>query len=149
MLNWIKDKTSNARATIAAEVSKFRNRDFMEATISACAMISAADGNVSAEEKKKMLGYVGNADELKHFKTQDVIDFFQKMIGKFEFDADLGRAEALKVIGKVRGKDDQARMVVRVACVIAASDGNFDEAEKAVVKTICADLGLDPAQFDL
>jgi tellurite resistance protein TerB len=149
MLNWIKDKTSTARAAITAEVSKYKNREFMEAVIAACALIAAADGDVSSEEKQKMMGYVSNADELKNFKTDDVIAYFQSIVSKFDFDRSIGEAEALKVIGKVRGKEDQARMVVRVACVIAASDGNFDESERGVVRRICADLGLDAAQFDV
>lgn len=149
MLSWIKDKTQAARATLTAEASKFRHRDFMEAVVAACAVIAYADGTVSAEEKQKMIGYVTNADELKHFKTEDVIAFFQKVLGKFEFDADIGRAEALKVVGKVRAKPDQARMCVRLACVIGAADGDFDEKEKAVVRLICTDLGLNPADFGL
>ncbi|WP_411840014.1 tellurite resistance TerB family protein [Paracoccus sp. ME4] len=149
MLNWLKDKANVARATLAAEVSNYRNREFMEAVVAACALIANADGNVTSAEKKKMIGYVGSADELKHFKTDQVIGFFQSILGKFEFDASIGKAEALKVIGRIKGKEEQARMVVRVACVIGASDDDFDQAERQVVREICIDLGLNPAEFDL
>jgi tellurite resistance protein TerB len=149
MLNWLKDKGNEARARLTAEVSKFRNRTFMEATVAACALVAAADGTISAQEKQKMAGFMRNSDELKHFDMPDVIAFFEKVVGNFDFDAAIGRAEGLKVIGRLRRNPEQARVMVRVACAIGASDGDFDEAEKAVVRTICKELGLNPTDFDL
>lgn len=149
MLNWLKEKGNEARSRLTAEVSKFRNRTFLEATVAACALVAAADGNISSEEKQKMAGFIRNSDELKHFEMKDVIAFFEKVVGSFDFDAEIGRAEALKVIGRLRGNQEQARVMVRVACAIGASDGNFDPDERAVVRSICTELGLNPADFDL
>jgi len=149
MLNWLKDKGNEARARLTAEVSKFRNRTFMEATVASCALVAAADGTISAQEKQKMAGFMRNSDELKHFDMPDVISFFEKVVGNFDFDAAIGKAEALKVIGRLRGNEEQARVMVRVACAIGASDGDFDEAEKSVVRTICKELGLNQTDFDL
>jgi tellurite resistance protein TerB len=149
MLNWLKDKGNEARTRLTAEVSKFKNRAFMEATVAACAMVAAADGTISAEEKRKMAGFIRNSDELKVFEMPAVIAFFEKVTGNFDFDAEIGKAEALKVIGRLRGNEEQARVMVRVACAIGASDGNFDDGEKAVVRDICKELGLNPADFDL
>ena len=39
--------------------------------------------------------------------------------------------------------------MVRVCCAIGAADGNFDDDEKAVVRKICAELNLNPKDFDL
>lgn len=39
--------------------------------------------------------------------------------------------------------------MVRVCCAIGAADGNFDEGEKTVVRKICAELSLNPKDFDL
>jgi tellurite resistance protein TerB len=149
MLNWLKDKGNEARTRLTAEVSKFKNRTFMEATVAACAMVAAADGTISAQEKQKMAGFIRNSDELKVFEMPAVIAFFEKVTGNFDFDADIGKAEALKVIGRLRGNEEQARVMVRVACAIGASDGNFDDGEKAVVRDICKELGFNPADFDL
>lgn len=148
VMEWLKNTTASARATLTAEVSKFRNREFMEAVIAACALTAYADGNVSSDEKQKMIRYAGSADELKHFGSDKVIAFFQSVLAKFEFDVGIGRAEALKIIGKVRNNPEQARMVVRVAGVIASADGDFDEKEKAVIKQICQELGLNHEEFN-
>ncbi len=149
MLSWIKDKGNEARARLNAEVSKFRNKAFMEATVAACALVAAADGTISSEEKQKMAGFIRNSDELKNFAMTDVIAFFEKVVGNFEFDTAIGKAEALKVIGRLRTNQEQARVMVRVACVIGASDGNFDVKEQAVVREICVELALNPSDFGL
>lgn len=149
MLNWMKDKGNEVRARLTAEVSKFKNRAFMEATVASCALVAAADGTISSEEKQKMAGFIRNSDELKNFTMPDVITFFEKVVGNFDFDAAIGKAEALKVIGRLRSNPEQARVMVRVACAIGASDGNFDQKERAVVREICVELGLNPADFDV
>lgn len=147
MFSKIKAGMDKAMAGLAAEASKFKNRSFMEAVVASCAMVSAADGSISSEEKNKMMGYLRNSNELKHFDVNEVIAFFEKMTTSFSFDAAIGKAEALKVIGKLRGKEDQGRLMVRVACAIGAADGDFDAKEKAVIHEICRDLGLNPADF--
>ena len=149
MLSKLKAGMDKAIASLATEASKFRNRSFMEAVVASCALVSAADGAISPDEKNKMMGYLRNSNELKHFDVNEVIAFFDKITSGFNFDPAIGKAEALKVIGKLRGKEDQSRLMIRVACAIGASDGDFDSKEKAVVRAICMDLGLDPTNFDV
>ncbi|NLW05659.1 MAG: tellurite resistance TerB family protein [Pseudomonadaceae bacterium] len=149
MLQWLKTNTANAREKLSTEVAKFKNKEFMEAIANACALVAAADGNISSEEKAKMAGFIGQSAELKVFKLTDVIAVFNDACAKFEFDFEIGQAEALKVISKIKSKEDSARLLVRVACAIGASDGNFDEDEKAICRKICLELGLSPTEFDL
>lgn len=145
MLNWMKEQ----KAKLNSEVARFKNKTFMEATVAACALVAAADGNISGEEKQKMMGFIQNSDALKVFKAEDVIAAFNKIIGKFDFDVEIGKAEALTYVGKIKSNPEQARLLVRVCCVIGAADGDFDADEVAMVKRICQDLGLNPAEFDL
>lgn len=149
MLNWLKQTSNDARARVAAEASKFRNRTFMEAVVAGCAIVAAANGTVSADEKQKMAGYIRNADELKHFDMGEVITAFEKTTSQFDFDASIGKAEALKTISRIGDNKEQARILVRVTCAIGAADDDFDPDEQAVVREICKELGLDPADFDL
>jgi tellurite resistance protein TerB len=149
MLDWLKTNAAKARGTLTSEVLKLKNRSFMEATAAACAMIAAADGEVSAAEKTKMIGFISNSPELKVFNLTEVIKAFNDAVAKFEFDQQIGQAEALKVISKVKGNDGASRLLVRVACAIGTSDGDFDEKEKAACRQICIELGLSPADFEL
>ena len=149
MLDWLKSNAAAARELLSNEVTKFKNREFMDAVVAGCALVAAADGNISSAEKQKMTGYIQNSSELKVFDLKDVIQSFQDICGKFEFDAEIGRAEALRIVGKLRGNEDAGRLLVRVCCAIGGSDGSFDEKEQAVCRTICTELGLNPADFDL
>jgi tellurite resistance protein TerB len=121
----------------------------MEASTAVCALISAASGGVSSEEKQKMVGFINNSPELKIFNMSDVIKSFTGHCEKFEFDFQLGQAEALKVIARIKNDPGASRLLVRVGCAIGASDGDFDEKEKAACRLVCAELGLNPADFDL
>ena len=119
----------------------------MEGTVAVCAFIAAASNGVSSEEKQKMVGFIKNSDELKVFDTNEVIAFFQKIISGFEFDADIGKGEALKYIVALKSDGGAAQLALRVGVAVAKSDGDFDEYEKAAVKEISLALGLDPSDY--
>ncbi len=114
-----------------------------------CALVAAADGTISSEEKQKMLGFINSSDELKVFNADEVIAAFNNVVGKFDFDFEIGKAEALKVISKIKSDVAASKLMIRVCCIIGAVDGKFDEAEKAIVVLICRELGVDKAEFDL
>jgi tellurite resistance protein TerB len=145
----LKEKAGEARAKLATEVGKFRNREFMEACVAGCALVAAADGNIDSSEKQKMMKFIQQSDELKVFETRDVIAVFNKVAESFEFDNEIGKAEALKVIGKLRSKPDAARLMVRVCCAIGSADGDFDDKEKQVVREMCRDLNVPASDFGL
>jgi len=149
MLNWLKQNAEQARGKLTAEAAKFKNRGFMEAVVNGCALVAAADGSIDATEKQKMAGFIERADELKHFEMREVIEVFQKAASDFEFDHAIGKASALKVIGKIKTNEEQSRLLVRVVCAIGAADGDFDAEEKSMVTEIARELGLNPADFDL
>ena len=148
MLKWLTDNATAAREKLATEVSKYKNGDFRDAVVAGCALVAAADGDISSEEKQKMIGYMQSSNELKVFKMTDIMKSFNDVIEKFEFDKGIGQGEALKQIGKLKAKPE-AQLVVRVCCAIGAADGDFDDQERAAVRMICTELGLDAANFDL
>ncbi|WP_444930388.1 tellurite resistance TerB family protein [Microbulbifer sp. SSSA002] len=149
MLGWLKTNTLKARETLATEVGKYKNRSFMEAVANGCALMSAADGEITSDEKMKMAGFINNSSELKIFNMKDVIKVFNDACEKIDFDFQIGQAEALKIISKVKDNETQARLLVRVVCAVGGSDGDFDNDEKAVARLICLELGLNPVDFEL
>lgn len=144
-VTWVKDTSSNLKT----EVQKFRNKDFLEATIAGCAMVAAADGSISAEEKRKMVGFINNNDALKVFETSEAIKTFEKFADGFNFDPLIGKGECLKAISKLKKRPEEARLMILVCCAIGTADGNFDEDEKRAVREICSELGQDPKDFSL
>lgn len=146
--DWLKKNVTEARETLNTEITKFKSKDLLEAVVAGCALVAYADGNVTSEEKQKMMGFLRTSDQLKVFDSGDVIKIFQKYVEKFEFDNTIGVGEVMQAVGKFRGKP-QAQLVVRVCCAIGAADGDFDQKEKAVVRRMCSELGLNPSDFSL
>ncbi|MGB4333562.1 MAG: tellurite resistance TerB family protein [Chromatiaceae bacterium] len=148
-LDWLKQQASNIQQTLGDEMTRFKNRDLMEGVVAGCAMVGYANGSVSAAEKQKMMGFLQSSDAMKVYDINQVLDTFGRFSRQFEFDTDIGQAEALKVIGKLRNKPDEARLLVRVCCAIGSSDGDFEDSERQAARSICRELGLDPADFYL
>ncbi len=147
MLDSFKQKFSDLTKGLKDEVSRVKNRDFLEATVAGCALVANADGIVDPEEKRKMMGFMQTSDVLALYDTNQVIELFNKYNSNFEFDFGIGEAQALKTIAKLAKKPDEARLLVRACCVIGAADGNFDEHERAVVRRMCQELNLNPKDF--
>lgn len=145
ILDIFKDKF----ADLSTKVKQYKSKDMMEAVVAGCALVAYADGKVDVAEKAKMLGFIQNSKELSIFGMSDVVKSFDNYMAGFGFDLTIGKAQALNAMGKLKSKPEEARIAVAVAISVGGADGNFDESEKAVVREICAVVGLSPVEFGL
>ena len=143
----LRSKLTDARSALETEVAKFKNKDVLDALVAASTIVAAADGVIDASEKAKMVGVLKNSPLTSAYPVDQVIKSFTGHADRFDFDVDVGRSEALRVIGKFRSNPDVARMIVRSAVVIGKADGNFDASEKRAVEMIARELGINPAEF--
>ncbi len=148
-LEQLKDAVKHSADDLTASVSKFKNRKFMEAVVSICAIVSLADGEVSASEKQKMIGFFKQSKELEAFDVKEVISFFNVLLEGFEFDHEIGKGEAMKYILRLKEKPEAAQLAIRVGLAVAKSDDNFDQDEQKAVREVCAALGLNPSDYQL
>lgn len=149
MMDWLKKLAEDPAGSLRNQVIRFTNRTFLDAVVAGCALVAAADGTIDPAEKQKMVGFIQHSSELKVFTTAEVIAAFQESASAFEFDFEIGKIEALKKVARLKGNPEACRTMVRVCCIIGASDGNFDADEKKAVAGICKAVGLEPAEFDL
>lgn len=145
----IKGWLNEQKASVEEAVTRFKNKDFLEAVVAGCALVAASDGKIDASEKQKMAGYIERSAELKVFDMKDVIKAFNSYADSFEFDYTIGKAEAMKAVAKLKGKDEAARLLIRVCSAIGMTDGDFDDSEKVIVREMCQELGLTPSEFGL
>lgn len=148
-LEWLKQRYEETSATLTKEVAKFKNRKFMEGVVAGCAMVTYADGKALPAEKQKMVQFMRTSQAMQHFDLSEIQKLYNGYCEKLETDYTFGEAEMLQVINQVKGKDAEARTLVRVCCAIGAADGDFDTDEQKAVRKICRELNLDPADFDL
>ncbi|MFY4777027.1 TerD family protein [Metabacillus sp. RGM 3146] len=140
---WANEQKRNAQDLFL----RFKNQDVLDAVVSGCALVSMADGNISQSERQKVHEFIHSSQELRVFDTQKVIDRFNYFVSSIERDWMIGRAEALKALGRIRTKPEIGRLVVRYSIAIGFADGNFDPSEQQTVSDICRELGLNPSEF--
>ena len=134
---------------LKTEAMKYKNKDFLNAAMAGSALVAMADGNVSAEEKQKMIKFIESNEALSIFPTNDVIKSFQDFVGQIEYDKDIGEAKAFQALGRMKSNVEASRLLVRMIIAVASADGNFDANEKAVASKIAKELNISPSEFEL
>ncbi len=145
-LDSLKKSFVDVTQSMNSELKKFRSKDLLQAIVAGSTMIAYADGEVSASEKQKLMGYVRNSEQLSVFDTDKVIESFNQCLTRFEFDATIASGEALQKIAVFKGKPE-AHLIVRVCLAIANADGKFDSTEQQALDQICRSLDLDIKTF--
>ena len=63
-LEWLKQRFDEVSASMKNEVTKIRNKGFLEAVVAGCVLVAHADGVVRPEEKQKMMAFLRNSEVL-------------------------------------------------------------------------------------
>jgi tellurite resistance protein TerB len=147
--NQLRNQTQSMQSTLVAKKNDFQSGGFRDATMAMCALIAAADGSVDAEERRKVASLISQNEVLQNFPADQLQRIFNDDVDKLMHDFDFGRVSILQEIAKVKKKQDEARAVIQIGIIIGGADGNFDEAEKKVVRDACHAVNLPPAEFDL
>ena len=134
---------------LKTEALKYKNKDFLHASMAGSALIAMADGTITSDEKQKMVKFIETHDALSIFTTSDVIKAFQEFVTQIEFDKDIGEAKAYQALGKMKSNPEAARLLIRMTIAIASADGNFDATEKKVAIKIAKELAINPGEFEL
>lgn len=147
--NDLKNKANEANASLQKNIGQFRNKKFADASMAICALVAAADGNIDADERKKVAGFIMSNETLKVFSSSDLKDRFDFYCNKIEADYDFGKIEAIQSLSALRDKQDQARACIQLGIIIGGADGEFDGDEKQAIKEACNAVGIPPSEFDL
>ena len=148
-LNNLKNSAINIQKQLTTQVKQYKNKNFADATMAACALVAAADGNVDANERRKVTGFISSNDTLAIFEADELQKKFNTYCDKLNADFDFGKIDLLQVISKLKKDPAQARAAIQVAVIIGYADGNFDDDEKEIVRKICRSLEINQAEFDL
>ena len=145
----LKVKAQELNTQLATKTSQFKNKEFANGSMAMCALIAAADGRIDPSERQKTSGLIATNQSLSHFPPAELQQKFDWYCDKLSDDFEFGKVEATATIGKLRAKSEQARAVIQIGIIIGGADGNFDDQEKAAVRSACHAVGIDPAEFEL
>lgn len=140
---WLQRQTESARSI----VNKYMGKDLTEALVAGSALVAIADGVIEPSERQKLIDYFRTSQEMRGININEVDSRFNYFVQRIQSDRMLGKAEALRTIGKLASKPEAARLVVRLCCAIGFADGEFAPVEKQVVEEICREVHLDPREF--
>ena len=145
----LKSTSQNLNDQLKTKKGQFRSREFADASMAMCALVSAADGSIDAAERQKTAGLIASNDVLSVFAADELRTKFDNYCDKLNRDFDFGKVEAIASIGKLNKKPEHARAVVSIGIIIGGADGTFDADERKIVKEACFAVGIPPAEFDL
>ena len=148
-LSKLKESAIELQGQLVTQVKQFQNKNFADATMAVCALVSAADGTIDTTERKRTAAFISSNDMLAVFDVSQLQQSFNTYCDKLVKDFDFGKIDLLQIVAKLKKTPPQARAAIQVAVLIAGADGNFDDNEKNVIREICRSLDIDPKEFDL
>jgi len=140
---WLQKQTESARNV----VSKYMGKDLTEALVAGSALVAMADGIIDPSEREKLIEYFRTSQEMRGININEVDSRFNYFVQRIKSDRMMGKAEALRAVGKLASKPDAARLLVRLCCAIGFADGEFAPVEKKIVEEISREVNLDSREF--
>ena len=137
------------RATLNRDIKQFKSYEFLDGVVAGCSMVAAADGTISAAERNAMARFIRENDALRVFEMSEVMSRFDWFTDGYGFNQDEGDRDAIVAMERLKSNRLAARVLVRLCCAIAASDGQFGRAQLDSVRRICRTLELEPSEFRL
>lgn len=147
VFNKLRDMAAAAANKGGSLFNRTINKALFVNVVSAGFLIASADDDFDADEKKALVRLINK--DLPDFTTEDIIKVIDNCASKMEFDKDLGIQEILNEISKTSGNEDDAKQIMAVCAFIGAADGEYDQQEKLVARSICYALKLNPTHYKL
>lgn len=124
-----------------------RQLEHLDAVVAACALMAHADGDVTPEERGRMLDRVRRQPGLVPFGVDDVLEAFEALDARFQARPEEAMAEAEMMIRRLKGRAEAAE-VVAAAVAVSIADGGLEAEEQGVFVELCGWLGVAPRRFD-
>lgn len=133
MLSRFKEFLEKAATEADQLFNRVKDRSTFKRVVQASYLIAIADGDFSSEEKQALARLI--QDKMPHFTVSDIMGVLDDCEKNVAFDETFGKQEIMNDVCKASG--DEPDLIIRTACFIGASDGDFDDNEKAVVRELC------------
>lgn len=82
------------------------------------------------------------------FNTSELQAKFDYYCNKLQADCDFGKIEAIRSVGNLKKKPDQAGGVIQIGIISGGADGNFGDDEKAAAREARFAVAINPSEFN-
>jgi len=131
-------------AEIVAEYCAERDDDFLDAVITAAALVSRADNSVQPVEQAQLLDFVDRHEFLSVLPRAETLQIFERRVG--ELREHQGLAAAMIRLSRIAGRCS-ASLVVELCEEFAAADCRLDPRERRILALIRTVLGGAPLPY--
>ena len=126
-----------APETLRNSVTRFRNRQFLDATMAATALVATADGEVTFSELTALDSVLESVKDLQIYDPHVAVDIYRDFADEIVRAPETGKASAIAAVRKIAGDADAAELVLRVAIAISKADGSLSPVEAEVITKLC------------
>ena len=108
-----------ARETLRNGLSRIRNRQFLDATMAATALVATADGEVAFSELIALDKVLESVQDLQIYDPHIAVEIYRNFADAIVENADAGRIAAMAAVAKIDRDHEAAELIIRVAVAIA------------------------------
>lgn len=132
------------------ELDRHRNRPFLRATMAACALVAAADGEVSLAERVRLDQILETLEKLRVFDPHEGVDLFNEFSDTILSNSRVGHERAVEALLAGVGDDPEARrMLIRICLAVSEANGEKKLVDQIEIVTLCSRLDIDPESVGL
>ena len=131
------------------QLERHRNRPFLEATMAACAIVAAADGEISFGERIRTDQILDALDSLKVFDSHEAVDLFNKFANAILSTPKEGRERAIATLKVVSDDPEKSALLMRIFMAICEIGETKSLVKQIEVVMLCGLLGIEPNDFGL
>ena len=136
-----------ARETLRKSLSRIRNRQFLDATMAATALVATADGEVTFSELSALDSVLESVQDLQIYDPHVAVDIYRDFADAIAENPKAGPRSAMAAVARIDDDHEASELVIRVAVAISKADGELSPLEANAISELCGTLGVPlPAQ---
>lgn len=147
LLHWIERLLAATHADLARAVGVLPSETVL-CLVDAAALVASADGpgakRVARQEATEALSLVRQLANLRRLGMEQARQRFEDTVNRLDRDGEQARAPLLDRLAPLAAHPEHARLMLHVAGLVAAVDGQVSAPEQAMLDRLARTLGLPP-----
>jgi len=135
---------------LSKRLQRYHNYPFLQATMAACALVDATDGEVTYLERVRVDQLLETLEELKVFDPHEGVELFNGFVEEIKSNPQEGRNIALEVVvNETHKHPEKIELLIRVCVVVSEVNGEIPMPDQIEIVRLCSELGVEPGDCGL